>query len=193
MILYSQRKFRNHQFTVTTDWPGGVYGSPSVNGSRAGGIIAATWATLLKFGEDGYTEATKSIIDTAKYIESHLRKIPGIFIYGTPGTTVIAMGSKDFEIYRLSDMLCKDGWNLNTLQFPSGIHICVTFTHTKDGIADQFIKDVRRNVEKCMVNPEKPVEGKMAIYGVAQKVPDRSVVGSYTRCFLDAMYYTPNQ
>jgi hypothetical protein len=37
VVLYSEPKFRHHQFCVSTDWPGGVYGSPTVNGSRAGG------------------------------------------------------------------------------------------------------------------------------------------------------------
>lgn len=91
-----------------------------MNGSRAGGTIAACWATMLRFGEDGYIEATKGIIDTARYIERHLRQIKGIFIFGTPATSVIAMGSKDFDILRLSDALCTLGWNLNVLQFPSG-------------------------------------------------------------------------
>ena len=37
VVLYSEPKFRHYQFCVSTDWPGGVYGSPTVNGSRAGG------------------------------------------------------------------------------------------------------------------------------------------------------------
>lgn len=75
---------------------------------------------MLNFGIDGYVEATKSVIDTVKYIERHLRKIKGIFIFGTPTTSVIAIGSHEFDILRLSDALCSMGWNLNTLQFPSG-------------------------------------------------------------------------
>lgn len=75
---------------------------------------------MLNFGIDGYVEATKSIIDTARYIERFLRQIKGIFIFGTPATSVIAIGSHDFDILRLSDKLCDLGWNLNTLQFPSG-------------------------------------------------------------------------
>lgn len=105
---------------MTTDWPGGVYGSPTVNGSRAGGSIAACWATMLHYGIDGYIESTKRIIDTSRYIERHLRQIKGIFIFGTPATSVIAIGSRDFDILRLSDKMCANGWNLNTLQFPSG-------------------------------------------------------------------------
>lgn len=193
VILYSEHKYLHHQFTVTTDWPGGVYGSPTVNGSRAGGVIAATWATMLRFGEDGYTEATKSIVDTAKYIEAGLRKVEGLFIFGKPATSVIALGSTVFDIYRLSSALSGLGWNLNNLQFPSGIHICVTFMHTRDGVADQFLADVREQVAVMMVNPEKPVEGRMAIYGVAQSLSDRSLVGDITRRFLDAMYYTPKE
>jgi sphinganine-1-phosphate aldolase len=44
----------------------------------------------------------------------------GLFIFGTPATSVVAIGSKVFHIYRLSDALCKRGWNLNPLQFPPG-------------------------------------------------------------------------
>jgi len=168
-----------------------VYGSPTVNGSRAGGAIATCWATMLKFGEDGYIETTKAIIDTARYIERHLRKLKGIYIFGTPATSVIALGSNDFDILRLSDALCNLGWNLNTLQFPSGIHLCVTNMHTRDGVAKQFIDDVTEEVNEIMKNPTKPVEGKMAIYGVAQTIPDRALVGDITRRFLDSMFYTP--
>ncbi|XP_058812882.1 sphingosine-1-phosphate lyase [Topomyia yanbarensis] len=190
VILYSDKVYRHHQYTVSTEWPGGVYGSPTVNGSRAGGIIAATWATMLNFGLDGYVETTKRIIDTARYIEDQLRKIAHIYIFGTPATSVIAIGSNDFDIFRLSAELNSMGWNLNCLQFPSGIHICVTFMHTQDGIADKFVNDVRSKVALIMQNPEKPVEGKMAIYGVAQSVPDREIVGEFTKCFIDSMYYT---
>lgn len=75
---------------------------------------------MLNYGLDGYVEATKRIIDTARYIERHLRNIRGIFIFGTPVTSVIAIGSNDFDIFRLSTQLSSIGWSLNTLQFPSG-------------------------------------------------------------------------
>ncbi|XP_031625160.1 sphingosine-1-phosphate lyase [Contarinia nasturtii] len=191
IILYSDKKYRHHQYTMTTDWPGGVYGSPTVNGSRAGGSIAACWATMLHFGIDGYVEATKRVIDTTRYIERHLRQIKGIFIFGTPATSVIALGSREFDIFRLTDAMCSFGWNLNTLQFPSGIHICVTMLHTMDGMADKFIKDIKAAVGEIMKNPGKPVEGKMALYGQAQTLSDRSLVADITRCFIDSMYYTP--
>lgn len=75
---------------------------------------------MLFHGLEGYIESTKAIIDTARYIELKLRKIDGLFIFGTPATSVVAMGSNVFDIYRLSDGLSKRGWNMNSLQFPSG-------------------------------------------------------------------------
>lgn len=191
--MYSDKKYRQFQYTVTTDWPGGVYGSPTVNGSRAGGIIAATWATMMNFGLEGYVEATKRIIDTSRFIERAMRKLKGIYVFGTPATSVIALGSNDFDIFRLSDALCKLGWNLNALQFPSGIHLCVTYMHTLDGIAEKFIEDVTKSVEEIMKDPGQIVEGKMAIYGVAQSLPDRSLVGEFTKSFLDSMHFIPEE
>lgn len=191
VILYSHPKYRKHQYTVTTDWPGGIYGSPSVNGSRAGGVIAATWATMLRFGEDGYTEATKAIVDTTRFVEQGLRKINGIFLFGTPATSVIAIGSKEFDIFLLAGALSGLGWNLNNLQFPSGVHICITFMHTKEGVADRLVADVTQQVEIIMRDPKKPTEGKMAMYGMAQGLSDRSLVGDLTREYIDSMYYTP--
>ncbi|GLH10854.1 Sphingosine-1-phosphate lyase [Gryllus bimaculatus] len=193
IVLYSDPKYRHHQFCVTTDWPGGVYGSPTVNGSRAGGIIAACWATLLHFGLEGYVNATKKIVETTKYIEKGLREMNGIFVFGTPVTSVIAIGSNDFHIYRLADALSENGWNLNPLQFPSGIHLCVTYMHTAEGVADRFLSDVKKFVDVIMKNPKKDVEGKFAMYGMSHSIPDRSIVGDFTRFFLDSIYYTPSQ
>ncbi|XP_015439311.1 PREDICTED: sphingosine-1-phosphate lyase [Dufourea novaeangliae] len=192
IILYRNKKYRHHQYTVSTDWPGGIYGSPTINGSRAGGIIASCWATMMYFGYDGYLDATKKIIETTKYIERKLRTLDGIFIFGTPATSVIALGSKDFNIYKLSEALNAKGWNLNTLQFPSGIHLCVTYVHTQAGVADQFLNDVKTELGLILQNPEVPVEGKLAMYGMTQTIPDRSIISDFTNCYLDSMYYTPN-
>lgn len=44
------------------------------------------------------------------------------------------------------------------------MHICVTNLHTQDGVADQFIEDIRAVVAQIMINPEKPVEGKVSSF-----------------------------
>ena len=44
------------------------------------------------------------------------------------------------------------------------------------GVADKFISDVRTLTAKCLADPEACDKGSAAIYGMAQSIPDRSVV-----------------
>ncbi|XP_063893353.1 sphingosine-1-phosphate lyase [Helicoverpa armigera] len=193
VILYRKQEYRHHQYTVTTEWPGGVYGSPTVNGSRAGGLIAACWATMMYVGKARYVQMTDEVIRTARHIENEVRKIPGLFVFGKPATSVVAFGSNKFDIFKMAELLHKKGWSLNALQFPSGIHICVTHAHTHAGIAERFLQDTRDAAAACMKDSNAPVEGKMAIYGVAQEISDRSLVSDITKYFIDSMYYLPKE
>ena len=36
--------------------PGGIYATPTMLGSRPGGVVAATWAAMMRYGEAGYVE-----------------------------------------------------------------------------------------------------------------------------------------
>lgn len=190
VILYSDKKYRHYQYFVAPDWQGGIYASPSIAGSRPGGIIAACWATMMHMGESGYIEATKKIITTAYKIKDEVRKIKGVFVFGDPEVSVVAIGSDVFDIFRLSNALTSKGWNLNTLQYPSSIHICCTVLHTQPGVADLFIQDVKDAVAVIMKNPNEKTTGMGAIYGMAQSIPDRSMVTEISRGFLDCLYST---
>lgn len=48
-----------------------------------------------------------------------ISKIQGVFVFGEPEVSVVAIGSDEFDIFHLSNALTSKGWNLNTLQFPS--------------------------------------------------------------------------
>uniref|UniRef100_A0A8C8YWL0 Sphingosine-1-phosphate lyase 1 n=2 Tax=Lemuridae TaxID=9445 RepID=A0A8C8YWL0_PROSS len=190
VVLYSDKKYRNYQFFVATDWPGGIYASPTVAGSRPGGISAACWAALMYFGENGYVEATKQIIKTARFLKSELENIKGIFVLGNPQVSVIALGSRDFDIYRLYNLMTAKGWSLNQLQFPPSIHFCVTSVHTRKRVAIQFLKDIRESVTQIMKNPKAKTTGLGAIYGMVQTTVDRDLIAELSSDFLDCLYST---
>ncbi|CAG5129758.1 unnamed protein product, partial [Candidula unifasciata] len=190
VIMYRNRDLLTHQFFVQPDWPGGMYASPTFAGSRAGSIVAACWATLMHFGEDGYIDTTKRIVSTTKYIVNRLKSIPEIFIFGEPQVSVIGIGSSVFNVYRLFESLVEKGWNLNSLQFPSSLHLCVTLLHTNYGVADQFVTDIQDCVKEIMKNPKAVCQGAGAIYGFAQSIPDRSLVNEVATAFLNACYST---
>lgn len=191
VILYRNPDYRQKQFFVQPDWPGGIYATSTMGGSRAGAIIAACWATMMHIGLDGYVESTRKIIKTARYIAKGVRDIEGLVVYGEPLMSVVGIGSDRFNIFRLADILTSRGYNLNALQYPDSLHLCCTLVHTKEGVADKFLSDLRNAVEEILQDPQDHAIGGMgAIYGMAQSIPDKKMVGELAGCYLEAMYST---
>ncbi|KAJ8023088.1 Sphingosine-1-phosphate lyase 1 [Holothuria leucospilota] len=189
VIMYKDKEIRNFQFFVAPNWSGGIYATPTMAGSRPGALIAGCWATLMKFGENGYVKETKRIIEETRYITEKLKKIDGIFVFGTPLLSVVAVGSHKFDTFRVFVALGKKGWNLNSLQFPASFHLCVTQRHTRE-VSNALIKDVRECVKEVMKDPGKKAEGAAALYGTAQSIPDRSIITDMARGYLAACYNT---
>jgi len=190
VILYRSLELRRNQFFAQADWPGGIYATPTISGSRAGGIIAACWAALVHFGRDGYVQTTKKILDTAKYLEKEFRLINDLEVVGSPSVSVIAIRSSYFNIYHLGDMMAEKGWNLSATQFPACIHISLTYLHTQEGVADRLLTDLRAVAAQLRKQPPSDAEGSAAVYGMAQSLPDRSIVADIAGVYIDATYDT---
>lgn len=188
VIMYRDTSFLHSQYSVQTDWPGGVYATPNLGGSRAGSNIATCWAAMMYYGGNGYVDNTRKVISTSRYIESGLREIPGLIVYGKPQMSVVAVGSNVFDVFRLVASLSGLGWNLNRLQYPSGFHFCVTLQHTMEGVADQFLEDIKECTQAIMKDPKTPATGMAAMYGVAASLPDRSIVAELASAFVDSCY-----
>ncbi|HVZ36007.1 MAG TPA: aminotransferase class V-fold PLP-dependent enzyme, partial [Polyangiaceae bacterium] len=78
VVLYSTPELRRYQYFVATDWPGGLYSSPTLSGSRPGALGAACWAALLHVGYDGYLDAARRILETAAQLRAGIRRIEGL-------------------------------------------------------------------------------------------------------------------
>ena len=139
VVLYRGQELRHYQYFTATDWPGGLYCSPSFAGSRPGALSAACWAALISVGEQGYLDATKRILQTADRIKSGIKAIPGVTLIGDP-LFVIAFQSEEMDVYRIMDAMTERGWNLNGLHTPAAGHLCVTLRHTQPGVAERFCR-----------------------------------------------------
>ena len=186
VILYRGEHLRSFQYFTVTDWPGGLYFSPTLSGSRSGAVSAACWATLLRMGEDGYLKACAKILETAVQIKQGIRTIPELKILGKPLWN-IAFTSKQVDIYQVLDRMSQKGWSLNGLHKPSCVHICVTLMQTKEGVADRFIEDLRQAVAEVKENRQEST-GMAPIYGMAASVPFRGTVSTLLKKYMDALY-----
>ena len=186
VILYRGLALRRYQYFTSSDWPGGLYFSPTFAGSRPGALSAACWAAMITTGKKGYMAASKKILETASIIKKGIQEISDLHILGNP-LWVIAFGSKTLNIYQVMDYMTSRNWSLNGLHHPSCVHICVTLRHTLPGVAERFIDDLKAAVDAVRKNPAR--NGGMApIYGMAANFPVRSLVGRLLERYIDLLY-----
>ena len=192
VVMYANNELRRYQYFVTPNWPGGLYASPTILGSRPGGVIADCWAALIYHGHEGYVSKTKAILEVTRYFIKEAAKIQGLKICGSPKLSVVALTSDDFNIFLLSDNLTQKGWNVNVLQFPSAFHICFTLMHTKKGVIDNLLQDIREIASNLYANRSKhtKLDGQAALYGMSQSIPDRSLISYFANQFIDSYYST---
>ncbi|GAA0164404.1 hypothetical protein LIER_20054 [Lithospermum erythrorhizon] len=184
VVLYRHHQLRKHQFVAVTEWTGGLYVSPTIAGSRPGGLVAGAWAAMMSLGLEGYLENTRQIMEASKKIQKGIQQIPELNIIGRPDMTIVAFGSDKLDIFEVNDNMTGKGWHLNALQRPNSIHICVTLQHVE--VVEDFLKDLTDAVQTVKENPG-PVSGGMApIYGAAGKIPDRVMVKDLLVDFLDS-------
>ncbi|CAF1562285.1 unnamed protein product [Rotaria magnacalcarata] len=190
VILYRTSEICSHQFYALADWPGGIYASPSIAGSRSGFLIACCWATLMYYGLDGYVEETRKIIQATRALAQGWSKIDGLYLLHNPDVSVVAVGSKAFNIYYVLDGLRERGWHLNGLQNPAGLHIALTQLHTLPGVIEKLIEETRECVAEVMKRDNTNDTPTAVIYGTNQKVPDKSIVCDMAKLYIGACYNT---
>lgn len=172
-VLFRNEKLRQYQYSGYVDWPGGVYISTGFNGSKSGGLFAATWAAMVHYGKEGYMKRAKQIFEVNKKMKDVVRSIPELKLFGD-SLFITAIGSDQFKIYHVNDYLKTKGWRMNGQQHPDGFHFCITGPQvTNEGIVAEFEKDLKAAVEYAKVQKGDPKSA--AMYGGAGKEIDPSM------------------
>jgi sphinganine-1-phosphate aldolase len=186
VVLYRGTRLRSFQYFTATEWPGGLYFSPTLAGSRPGALSAVCWATMVATGEEGYLDATRRVLETGAAIRRGIQAIPHLRVMGDP-LWVVAFASDRLDIYRVLEHMTRRGWNLNGLHKPPAVHICVTLRHTQPGVAERFLADLRAAVEEVVAEPAGK-EGLAPVYGLAGTIPFRGMVRDLLKKYLDLLY-----
>jgi len=180
VLLYRDKSFRDHVYFMTPDWPGGKYNSPGIAGSRSGGLLAATWASMVSLGREGYLRYAKAIFETAFAMQQIVRSHGELRLMGKP-TFCFAFTSDRFDIYHVNDFMRARGWRFNGQQYPNAIHMCVTRPQTQAGVVERFATDLAAAVAYALDPPsDQPRSG--AIYGGVPK--DIPGVDEMVKCML---------
>jgi glutamate/tyrosine decarboxylase-like PLP-dependent enzyme len=140
-VLFRDRTLRNASYFFLPDWSGGKYFSPGMEGSRSDGLLAATWASLVNVGRDGYHDYAERIFATSASMQDAVRSHPELRLLGEP-TFLFAFTSDEFDVYHVNDFMKERGWRFNGLQYPNALHMAVTRPQTQPGVAETFAADL---------------------------------------------------
>jgi glutamate/tyrosine decarboxylase-like PLP-dependent enzyme len=144
-LLFRDKAQRNSQYFFLTDWTGGKYCSPGMEGSRSAGLLAAAWASMVQLGREGYLTYARAIFETAEKMKDAVRSHPELRFLGNP-TFLFSFMSDDFDIYHVNDFMRLRGWRFNGQQYPNGLHMTVTRPQTAPGVAEAFAADLAEAV-----------------------------------------------
>jgi glutamate/tyrosine decarboxylase-like PLP-dependent enzyme len=185
-VIYKNHELRKFQFYVYADWPGGVYPSPSMTGTRPGGAIAAAWAVMNYLGESGYLRLAGKAMQVAQKLIDGINAIPGLKVMGKPDMCVMAFTSEKLNVYELGDMMEAKGWQLDRLQMPPALHMIITPNHEK--IIEPFLADLRDCAKKLESKGKGDIAGMAAVYGMIGTLPDRKAANQLVVNFLDDVF-----
>jgi len=184
VVVYRTRALRRHQWFAYGDWPGGLYGSPSMTGTRPGGAIAAAWAVMRYLGEAGYDDLARVTMETTERLLRGVAATPGLRVLGEPDMSVFAFTSDAIDVYVLGDALERRGWKVDRQQRPPCLHLMVTPAHAP--VTDEFLADLRECVRE--IEATKPVpQGAAAMYGMLGAAPDRAPVPGFILDFMEGL------
>ncbi|KAI5960229.1 DPL1 [Candida margitis] len=200
IIMYRSPKMRECQYYISSDWTGGMYGSPTLAGSRPGALMVGCWATLVHIGREGYRKNCFDIVSATMKLREAIETNPVLSKYleviGDPLGSVIAFKvrsnqAKNLSIYELGDLLGKKGWHFATLQHPAALHFALTRLTVP--VIDELIGDLVSSTEKAVeyVKEHGQTTGDTAaMYGVAGSIHTAGLADKLIAAFLDSMYKT---
>ncbi len=190
VLVYRSKELRKHQYYTVSDWPGGLYLSPGLAGSRSGGLIASTWASLVSVGKEDYLDYAEQIMTTAQAIRAGIEEMPELAVIGDPLFLVAfraADGPEPVDIYLVNDALKKSGWRMNALQLPPALHFCVTRPNTQPGVTEDFLQALRESVDYAVRHRGEPAESG-AMYGLGGTPQGYTTMNEIMSGVLDIMH-----
>ncbi|MDW8246270.1 MAG: aspartate aminotransferase family protein [Sandaracinaceae bacterium] len=189
VLVYRSMELLRHQFFVSSDWPGGIYASPTLLGTRGGGPIAAAWAAIMAMGEKGYMQQVERALRATQRLVEGIEATGRLRLVTKPDMSIVAWTTRKesrLDIFAIAEKLEERGWLVDRQQHPNSIH-CTVMAHHEDHI-DEYLSDINDSIAFLEGHPNYQVHGNAAIYGMAARLPLRGMVKQGVLDLMERLY-----
>ena len=143
-VFYAkEEKAMFHAFDFA-DWPNGRFTTNTIAGTRPAGGVAAAWAMFQFLGRPGYREIAARLMKMVEQYTDGVRAVPGLKIWGKPHLSIVAFGSDEVDVFRVSEVMAVKGWLPGLVQKPRAIHRMMSLIHAAS--MDEYLDDLRAAV-----------------------------------------------
>lgn len=143
-VFYRSADLAQHHHFDFDGWPNGRFLTSTLVGTRPAGGVAAAWATMQHLGVEGYRRIAEELMDFVDAYKAGIEAIDGLHVLGRPHLSIVAYGSREFDVFRVAELMAAKGWLPGLLQRPKGIHRMMSMVHAVS--ADQYLADLREAV-----------------------------------------------
>jgi len=186
VILYRNPELRQYQIFAYADWPGGVYATPNVSGSRPGGPIASSWAILKYLGIEGYTKLAQQSMEATEKIIAGIKAIPELYVLGKPPAVVFAFASDKLNVFALGEKMKEYRWFIDSQHLPPCLHMTISPIHAT--IVEPLLANLRAAVKEVARLKPEDITGDAAMYGMIGSMPDRSMAKDFAVQYLNDLF-----
>lgn len=166
VILYKNKDLRKYQIFTCSNWIGYTMINTTVQSTKSGGPLAATYATLNAIGRDGYIELAKAKWDALNKIKQFIKNHPDLELVADSLTPLIAFTSNTVNIFHIVDEMNLMGWYIQPVfsfgKIKESIHLSINYSNIKK--IDKFLLDLNKAIEKAKLQPSGILLNKLKPY-----------------------------
>ena len=145
VILHRNKDLRRHQIYTCGQWTGYSVVNPTVQSTKSGGPLAAAWAVLNFFGDEGYLALARQALEATQQLVAAIDAMEDLRVLGRPQMNLIAFTSDTVNVFHIIDEMKTRGWYIQPqLGFhgsKENIHLSVNPASAR--WVEPFLEDLR--------------------------------------------------
>ncbi len=148
LMMLRDKALQRYQIFAWQDWERGPYVNATMQGTRAGGAVAAAWATMNFLGRDGYLKWAGVLMDTVERLAEGIDRIPGLEVLKPHELCLFVYRSTDpaLDIGTVAEAMTARGWFVGRQAEPPGIHMHLNPVHAV--AVDRYLDDLAAAVRE---------------------------------------------
>lgn len=155
-VFYRSAADKERALFVADAWPGGVYRTATLAGTRPAGGVAAAWAVLNHLGSAGYERAASELAAMVDAYVTDISAIDGLEFWAVPDLSIINFGSNAYDINAVADGMASRGWLPGLTRRPKGLHLMMSLFHAP--VRDEYVRDLREAVAQAQRGAAEPAK-----------------------------------